>query len=87
LEQINNSISTRANLKSVPNVKSSNVRGVFAIKVSRCVPERFSFARRFWSPLGCQARRGLSGDKKQTATTQARLPLFILRQAFAPLLK
>jgi hypothetical protein len=31
-------------------VKSNNVRGVVAIKVSGCVPERFFFARRFCPP-------------------------------------
>jgi hypothetical protein len=41
---------TYHDLKSVLDVKSSDVRGVFAIKVSACVPERFFFARSFCPP-------------------------------------
>jgi hypothetical protein len=56
--------------------KSRNVRGVFAIKVSGCVPERFFFARRFWLP---QVVKGgavfrMAKSKRQP---HKRLPLFI----------
>jgi hypothetical protein len=76
----NNSVNTRADLKSVPDVKSSNVRGVSVIKVSRCVPERFCFARRFCPP---QVVKGgavfrMAKSKRQP---QARLPLFFLTAA------
>jgi len=51
-------------------VKSSSVRGVFAIKVSGFVPERF-FLPQILPTTGCQGRRGISDGKKQTATTEA----------------
>jgi hypothetical protein len=49
------SICTRTDLESVYIVKSSNVRGVFAIKVSGSVPERFSLPQ-ILVATGCQGR-------------------------------
>jgi hypothetical protein len=43
-------------------MKSGIVRGVFAIKASARVPERFFFARRFWSPQVVKAARGQSAE-------------------------
>jgi hypothetical protein len=59
---------------------ASNARGVFAIKASGCVYERFFFARRFWSP---QVVKGgavfrMAKSKRQP---QERLPLFFLTAA------
>jgi len=76
----NNSINTSADLGSIRVVKSSSVRGVFAIKVSGCVPERFSSARRFCPP---QVVKGgavfrITKNKRQP---QERLPLFFLTAA------
>jgi len=48
-----------------------NARGVFAIKESGCVPERFSFARRFWLPQVVKGGAVFRMAKKQTATTRA----------------
>ena len=45
--------------------------GVFAIKVSGCVPERFFFARRFCPPQVVKRGAVLLMAKKQTATTEA----------------
>ena len=52
-------------------VKPNNVRGVIAIKVSGCVPERFSFARRFCPPQIVKRGAAFRITKKQTATTSA----------------
>jgi len=58
-------------LKSVLDVKSSNVRGVSAIKVSGCVPERFPFARRFCSPQVVKGGAVFRMAKKTATTTAA----------------
>jgi hypothetical protein len=59
-----NPINARADLKSVWVVKASSVRGVFAIKASACVPERFFFARRFSPPQVVKGGAVLRVNKK-----------------------
>jgi hypothetical protein len=65
------SISPKHDLERVLDVKSTSVRGVFAIKVSGCIPERFSFARRFCPPQVVKGGAAFRMAKKQTATTEA----------------
>ena len=65
------SINTRADLKGVLDAKSSNARGVFAIKMSGCVSKRFCFRPQILRTTGCQGRSGILDGKKQTATTEA----------------
>ena len=65
------SINTRVNWENVFSAKTINVRGVVAIKVSGCVPERFFFARRFWLPQVVKGGAVFRMAKKETATTSA----------------
>jgi hypothetical protein len=67
-------------LQSVFGPEVNCARGVFAIKASARVPERFFFARRFWSP---QVVKGgavfrMAKVKRQP---QERLRLFFLTAA------
>jgi hypothetical protein len=75
------SINTRAHLESVRVVRSSNVRGVFAIKVSGCVPEHFFFARRFSLRQVVKGGGAVVRMAKSKRQPQERLPLFFLTAA------
>jgi len=57
------------------------VRGVIAIKVSRCVPDRFFFACRFWSPQIVKHGGAVFRMTKSKRQPQERLPLFVLTAA------
>jgi len=57
------------------------VRGVSAIKASACVPERFSFARRFWLPQVVKGGGAVFRMIKNKRQPQERLPLFFLTAA------
>jgi hypothetical protein len=67
---LGDSSSARADLGTALVVKSSDVRGVFAIKVSGCVPERFFFARRFCPPQVVKGGAVLRVNKKHPPPTR-----------------